>query len=127
MGYTAGVKSERVVPRKVLEYLTPDGRSPFHVWLRSLKDARAIAAIRQRLNRARLGNLGFWAPVGEGVCELKIAYGPGYRVYFAEDGGAIVILLCGGDKGTQRADIQRAKVYWREYRSLGHAETNPKL
>lgn len=118
---------QRVVPREVLEYLTPDGKSPFHVWLKGLKDAKAVAIVRQRLNRVRLGNLGFWAAVGEGVCEMKIAYGPGYRIYFAEDGDTIVLLLCGGDKSTQRADIKQAKAYFREYRSLGHAEANQEV
>ena len=87
-----------------------------------LKDMRAYAQISQRINRVRMGNLGVYAPVGEEVYELKIDHGPGYRVYFGQDDGAIVLLLCGGDKSTQRADIQRAKTYWKTYTSLGHAE-----
>lgn len=117
----------RVTPRELAEYLTPDGRSPFREWLRGLKDVRTRAIVRVRLNRVRLGNLGHCRELAEGVSELKIDHGPGFRVYFGEDGDTLVILLCGGDKSTQRADIQRAKAYWRDYRRVGHAEANPEL
>ncbi len=69
-----------------------------------------------RLERFRLGNVGDWKSVGEGVLELRIDWGPGYRVYFAQDGKEIVLLLCGGEKGTQVRDIKDAKKYWRDYR-----------
>ncbi|MEG4090340.1 type II toxin-antitoxin system RelE/ParE family toxin [Microcoleus sp. Pol12B4] len=71
--------------------------------------------IEQRLDRVRLGNLGNSKSVGEGVCELKIDFGPGYRVYFGQLGSTIVLLLCGGDKSTQEQDIRKAKEYWKEY------------
>lgn len=71
--------------------------------------------IRTRINRMRMGNLGDNKSVGEGVSEMRIAFGPGYRVYFAIDKGTVVVLLCGGDKGTQERDIERAKRYWKEY------------
>lgn len=71
---------KRVVPRQIEEYLTPNGVSPFHQWLIGLKDAKTRAVIRLRLDRVMMGNLGEWAPVGEGVSELKIDYGPGYRI-----------------------------------------------
>ena len=74
------------------------------------------ACIRTRLDRVALGNLGDCEPVGEGVSELRIAFGPGYRVYFAQDGDTIVLLLCGGDKSTQVKDIKRAKEYWADYK-----------
>lgn len=77
--------------------------------------------IRQRIARIRLGNLGDARSVGEGVQELRIHFGPGYRVYFGRDGDAVVILLCGGDKGSQDRDVARAHEYWREYRSRPHA------
>ena len=73
--------------------------------------------IRKRLNRVRLGNLGDAKAVGNGVFELRIDFGPGYRVYFGEQKGAIVVLLCGGDKSTQQKDIQVAKEYWSDFLS----------
>jgi len=76
---------------------------------------RVRALIRKRLNRVRMGNLGDCRSVGDGVKELRIAFGPGYRVYFGEDGETIVVLLCGGDKSSQEADIRRAKEYWIDY------------
>ena len=80
----------------------------FLSWLRSLRDTRAIARIAVRIDRLALGNPGDVRPVGEGVSELRIDYGPGY-VYFAQRGDALVILLCGGDKSSQVEDIDRAK------------------
>ena len=72
------------------------------------------ARILKRLDRARDGNLGDVAPVGEGVSEMRIFYGPGYRVYFIQRGKALIVLLCGGDKSTQGADIDEAKAMARE-------------
>lgn len=121
------VSDNRVIPRRVQEYLTAEGRSPFHDWLKSLKAPKTVALIRRRLDRVTMGNLGDYAPVGGEVFELRIAHGPGYRIYFGDDEGTLVILLCGGDKRSQRADIQRAKAYWQEYRRVGHAEANARL
>ena len=81
----------------------------FARWLKSLRDERAAAKIAQRIVRVQSGLPGDVKPVGEGVSELRIDHGPGYRVYFARRGLVLVILLCGGDKGTQKADIRRAK------------------
>lgn len=97
--------------------MTASGRNPFRDWLLALKDIRGRAVIRVRLNRLRLGNFGDCKPVGEGVQELRVAFGPGYRIYFSRHGGAVVILLCGGDKGSQARDIARAGEFWRDYRS----------
>ncbi len=102
-------------PREIQNYLTADGRSPFEEWLDSLRDTRAIDKIEKRLKRVASGNLGDYAGVGEGVYELRIDYGSGYRVYFGQIGLIIVLLLCGGDKSTQKQDILRAKEYWRDY------------
>ena len=74
-----------------------------------LKDGRAKAAIAIRLQRLIVGNPGDVAPVGEGVSELRIHYGPGYRVYFQKRGETLVLLLCGGDKNSQETDIRTAK------------------
>lgn len=80
----------------------------FKKWFRSLKDKRAKARIDVRIKRISLGNFGDVEPVGNGVSELRIDYGAGYRVYFVKRGNTIVILLCGGDKSTQSKDIQKA-------------------
>jgi putative addiction module killer protein len=100
---------------EILEYVNENGKNVFHEWLCSLKDKRARARVRVRLNRLRLGNFGDCKSVGGGVGELRVDYGPGYRVYFGRDGDRIVILLCGGAKKTQSKDIQLAQQYWAEY------------
>ncbi|MCL4828443.1 MAG: type II toxin-antitoxin system RelE/ParE family toxin [Caldilinea sp.] len=100
---------------EVLEYLTEDGRNLFRTWLEALRDAEARARIRVRINRIRLGNFGDSKSVGGGVSELRIPYGPGYRVYFGRQGNRVVILLCGGDKRTQARDIETARVAWQDY------------
>lgn len=78
-------------------------------WFSRLKDERAKARINARIYRLSMGNPGDVKPVGEGVSELRIDYGPGYRVYFIKNGKVVVILLCGGDKATQSGDIATAK------------------
>lgn len=80
----------------------------YHEWFEHLKDKRAQARIDARIRRVSLGNFGDVGPVGKGVSELRIDYGPGYRVYFTQHGNTLVILLCGGDKSTQAKDIQLA-------------------
>ena len=105
------------VPRELLEYETKDEKCPFREWLESLRDIQARAIIRKRLNRVRLGNLGVNRSVGQGVWELKIDFGPGYRVYYGEDGPKIVVLLCAGDKSSQSRDIAQAHEYWKDYLS----------
>jgi putative addiction module killer protein len=81
----------------------------FTKWFKSLKDRRAKARIQARIDRVQMGHFGDVAPVGEGVSELRIFYGPGYRVYFVQRGPVFVILLSGGDKSSQREDIATAK------------------
>lgn len=85
-------------------------------WLYSLRDPTTRRRILKRLRRLEYGHYGDFKPVGEGVYELRFFFGAGYRVYFAEQGDTIVILLCAGDKGSQRRDIQQAKQYWQEYK-----------
>ncbi|HAG82038.1 MAG TPA: addiction module killer protein [Cyanobacteria bacterium UBA12227] len=104
-------------PREIQRYVTPDGRSPFDEWFYKLRDARSKAKINARLERIKLGNLGDYRSVGEGVFELRIDYGPGYRIYFAQVGTIIVLLLCGGDKSSQIEDISRAIQYWKDYKN----------
>ena len=84
-------------------------------WLKKLRDERAIARINTRIDRLAEGNSGDVEPVGEGISELRIDYGPGYRVYFKDTGKEIIILLCGGDKSTQQADIINARKIARLY------------
>ena len=93
-----------------------DGSEPFTRWETKLKDRTARAKIRARIGRLRLGHFGDAKRVGD-VFELRVHTGPGYRIYFGREGDAIVILLCGGDKGSQDRDIERAGEYWRAYRS----------
>jgi putative addiction module killer protein len=81
----------------------------FDSWLSALKDERGKAKIAARIDRLRHGNAGDVAPVGNGVSELRIHFGPGYRVYFQLHGNELVLLLAGGDKSTQRSDIAAAK------------------
>src|SRR5262245_49077966 len=108
-------------PKALRIYSTAEGKRPFQEWIESLKDHEAAARVQVRLDCVRLGNLGDCKPVGEGVYELRISIGPGYRVYFGENGPTLVILLCGGSKATQRNDIVNAKAYWEDYRSRKHA------
>lgn len=93
------------------EYETADGRSPFANWLEGLRDRRARARIGARLAHVRLGNLGDYRSLGEGVYELRIFYGPGYWVYFSFESNTVFLLLIGGTKATQRQDIATAKSY----------------
>lgn len=88
----------------------------FDRWLSGLRDRRAVARIVARLDRMAAGNPGDVQPVGEGVSELRINYGPGYRVYFIQRGPVLIILLCGGDKSTQSKDIRQAKVLAEEWK-----------
>jgi len=100
--------------RIIRNYKTPDGREPFEEWLGSLKDKMVKAKVLERINRVRLGNFGDCKSLGEGIFELRVHYGPGYRVYFGDWNGVIVILLCGGSKRTQNRDINKAREYWQE-------------
>lgn len=86
----------------------------FSTWLAGLRDEQAGGRILKRIDRAQKGNLGDVAPVGAGVSEMRIHYGPGYRVYFIQRGKQLIVLLCGGDKSTQDADIAEAKAMARE-------------
>jgi putative addiction module killer protein len=108
-------------PRELRNYLTADGRSPFEEWFNALRDRQARKRIRLRLDRLNLGNLGDCKSIGEGVFELRIDYGPGYRIYFGQDGLTLILLLCGGDKSSQKQDIRQAQIYWRDYEERENA------
>lgn len=87
----------------------------FRKWLKAIIDKKTRLVIQARLTRLELGSFGDWKSVGSGVCEMRIDFGPGYRVYFGRQGRKIVILLCGGTKRTQTDDIGRAIDLWRRY------------
>ena len=91
--------------------------STFDRWLRKLKDRRAAARVLIRIDRLAAGNPGDVKPVGGGISELRIDYGPGYRVYYLREGDRLILLLCGGDKSTQSADIAAAHDSDRQWRA----------
>lgn len=101
---------------EIRSFVDDNGQKPFDKWFKKLRDQRAEARILVRLDRLANGLEGDAKSVGgEGVKELRIPEGKGYRVYYGWDGDAVVILLCGGDKSSQKRDIDRAKRYWRQY------------
>ncbi len=97
-------------------YRTEGGRKPFKEWLESLGDSRVRAKVRVRLDRARLGNLGDRKHVSNGVWEMRIHHGPGYRVYYGIERDALILLLLGGDKDMQQKDIVLALTHWQDHR-----------
>lgn len=100
-----------------IEYFTTaDGRSILREWLDNLPDAQAAARVVARITRLGVGAFGDCKPLQRGIWELRIDHGPGYRLYYAKIGGAVVLLLCGGDKRRQRADIERAVAYLEDYK-----------
>jgi putative addiction module killer protein len=101
---------------RLLYYQSASRERLFPDWLAKLGDLHARARIQTRLSRLALGNFGDCESVGEGVLELRIDWGPGYGVYFARV-GEVILLLCGGDKTTQQKDINRAKAYFKDYKS----------
>ena len=98
----------------VREYLTADGKNPYREWLDTL-DVTPRARVQARVLRFSTGNLGDHKSVGGGVWEARVMFGPGYRIYFAKDGAQLVLLLLGGDKSTQSADVARAQEFWKAY------------
>jgi putative addiction module killer protein len=104
-----------VEPKKVKLYKTSDGTVPYREWVGSIGSLKTRGRIDTRIANVRLGLLGVCKPVGGGVTELKLDFGPGYRIYIGQEGADVVILLCGGDKSTQKGDIETAKKYWADY------------
>ena len=110
MGYITLVQYEIEI------YKSARGKCPFSKWLRDLADIKARARIKVRLDRLKLGNFGDCESLGDGVSELKMDFGPGYRVYFGKTGNQCVLLLCGGSKRTQSKNIEKAKEYFEDYK-----------
>jgi putative addiction module killer protein len=105
------------VQKTIIVYTDKAGKEPFTKWLYGLKDDRSRRRILTRLRRIEQGNYGDCKPIQTGLFELRLFFGPGYRIYFGEDGDTLVILLYGGDKNSQDNDIQKAIIYWNEYNS----------
>jgi len=106
--------------RKVLSYKSASGRFPYRERRNDLKDEETHVAVDVRITRIAAGNFGDSRPVGDGVSESRINFGPGHRIYYGIDGDE-VLLLCGGDKSTQDADLTRAKEHWKDYKRRNRA------
>ena len=102
--------------KAVDEYTDEQGRSPYAQWLDGLRDARARARIIMQVDRMELSLLGDVEPIGEGLSELRIHYGPGYRVYYGREAQHAYLLLCGGNKSSQKEDIKQAKANWADHK-----------
>ncbi|MBZ0257377.1 type II toxin-antitoxin system RelE/ParE family toxin [bacterium] len=100
---------------KIEVYTDEKGKSPFEDWLLSL-DTQVQLRVVSRIDRIRDGNFGDSKSLNEGVSELRLHFGSGYRVYYGKVGNMIVLLLCGGDKGTQRRDVKKALDYWEDFK-----------
>jgi putative addiction module killer protein len=100
---------------EIRHYLTASGRDLYQAWLDDLKDMRARVAIQRRVDRLAAGNYGDHEFCRDGIWELRIDVGAGYRVYYARAGRTILLIACGGDKRTQAADIKRAVKFWDDY------------
>ena len=100
---------------QLFHYLTQEGRNPHKDWLDRLKDMRASVALLRRVERLKGGNFGDCSFCRDGVWKLRVDVGAGYRVYYARSGKDVILLLCGGIKKTQDADIDRAVSYWQDY------------
>lgn len=101
--------------RIIYEYVTDDGRNHFREWFDTLSTVQAQIKIDVRIGRIRLGNFGDAKSVGKGVYELRIDFGPGYRIYYGLEGSNIVLLLCAGDKSSQKKDIKKAHAFWQDH------------
>ena len=101
---------------EIREYASRDGKAIFTEWWRKLRDRQARDRIHIQIDRLALGNTGDSKSLGNGIHELRIHYGPGYRAYYGKTGKRIILLLCGGNKASQQQDIKRAKHYWEDYR-----------
>lgn len=100
---------------EIVVYQTAEGTAPIEDWLLKLRNRQAKVHVLRRIQRAALGNFGDHKGLGDGLCELRIDHGPGYRVYYTQVGNKIILLLCAGDKRTQVVDIVRAREYRSDY------------
>lgn len=105
-----------VLKRNLKMYITEDGKSPFVDWLESL-DNQIRYLVKEKLDRIALGNLGDHKYIAQGVSEFRMSSGSGYRIYYGEEGNSVILLLCGGNKSTQKRDIKKAINYFKNYLS----------
>jgi putative addiction module killer protein len=108
---------------EVRHYLTSDGENLFLSWLKGLRDPKAKVAAIRRTNRIEQGNFGDHKSIGEGVWELRLVTGPGYRIYYAKSDKTVVLLLCAGKKASQERDIADAKTAWKDWQKRQPKET----
>jgi|SRR5688500_448999 len=111
-----------VEAKDVRLYQTREGKKPYRDWVAGIRDQRTKGRIDMRATELLLGKFGKCKAVGEGVTELILDFGPGYRIYIGEYGHKVIILLCGGDKSTQESDIKKAKRYWKDYKQRAQKE-----
>ena len=104
-----------VTHKRIIIFARQNGKDPFTEWVYGLRDVMGRKRILHRPHRLEHGNYGDCEPVGEGIYELRMFFGSGYRVYFGEQGSNLVVILCAGDKSSQSRDIEQAKTYWREF------------
>ena len=109
----------QIKPRDVQYYETPTGKLPAKDWLESLKDGLTQAILYKRIRQAGLGQFGKVRSLGDGVSELKIDHGPGFRVYYGIHEDALILILMAGSKRTQESDVKKAKAYWSEWKERG--------
>lgn len=112
---------------EIRRYRTATGDEPFTQWLWELPDRQVRARVLVRLERLEVGNFGDSRFLRHGVSELRIDWGPGYRVYFGRDGKTVIVLLCGGDKRKQDTDIEKAVALWQEYGNRKKPERKAKI
>lgn len=110
---------------EVRHYVSTAGKDVFQSWFDAMRDRQAQARVQARIDRLERGLFGDVGPCGEGVWELRIDWGPGYRVYYARSGEQIVLLLLGGDKRKQDADIKQAKECWHDYQQRTKSKSKP--
>jgi len=103
--------------KSIIIFNSDKHKCPFEDWISNFKDKKTIARILQRIDRVRLGNFGDSKSLGLGLYELRMQFGSGYRIYFTIENSNLVLLLCGGDKKTQKKDIKLAYSYLEEYRN----------
>jgi putative addiction module killer protein len=120
--YTFHFVRDWLLNKTIIFYTLPTGRVPFREWLESIRDRLLRKRIEARLAYVRQGNLGDHKSVGGGVNELRLHFGPGFRIYYGESEGTLVVLLCAGDKATQDADIRLARLYWEDFEETSSRE-----
>ena len=104
--------------KEIQVYRTETGKQPFVEWLKSVKDATVRHSVQVRIRRIEVsGHIGDYKNLKDGMYEMRIHKSPGYRIYYGLDGKTLIVLLAGGEKGTQKRDIKKAKEYWQDYLS----------